>query len=284
MTLPSQASMMLSMTREGETVRKYALGLSDPSYFARGATPIFADNVLYDGCMFKVAGGENARALFADFTANRIIEVYILHMSWFETTGVDKIEKASRTRRQKRGKPSHSLDPPLPIGCFVGSREDYVFAACVGEMRHRHEQRRLSNHDKLARSPLPGYKWMDSRPFASIALCVSSRSGQQWQLSLVAFHLGQIFGSELIRPTGDGGSNYRRFVQPPTRPRCTRCAPQPRSAVAPSARGSAGRRSLRASIGYEHGVALNRASGARSPMRYIHDDCRASRGKLLFLM
>lgn len=73
MSLP--ANIVLPKTPEGETVRRYALGQSDPSYFDKDAAPIFAENMVLNGLLFSVAGGENVRTLFADFVKNRIVEV-----------------------------------------------------------------------------------------------------------------------------------------------------------------------------------------------------------------
>lgn len=73
MSLPEH--IVLPPTPEGETMRRYALGQADPSYFDEGASPIFAEKMVFNGLLFKVAGGENVRALFAQFVKNIIVEV-----------------------------------------------------------------------------------------------------------------------------------------------------------------------------------------------------------------
>lgn len=73
MSLPE--SIVLPQTREAETIRRYALGQADPSYFDKDAAPIFADNMVFNGLLFKVAGGENVRGLFATFVKDIIVEV-----------------------------------------------------------------------------------------------------------------------------------------------------------------------------------------------------------------
>ncbi|CAM9311786.1 unnamed protein product [Ectocarpus sp. 12 AP-2014] len=73
MSLP--ASIVLPNTPEGETVRRYALGQSDASYFGEGAAPIFSKDMVFNGLLFKLKGAANIVPLFADFVANKIKEV-----------------------------------------------------------------------------------------------------------------------------------------------------------------------------------------------------------------
>ncbi|CAM9345664.1 unnamed protein product, partial [Ectocarpus sp. 12 AP-2014] len=73
MSLP--ASIVLPNTPEGETVRRYALGQSDASYFGEGAAPIFSKDMVFNGLLFKLQGAANIVPLFADFVANKIKEV-----------------------------------------------------------------------------------------------------------------------------------------------------------------------------------------------------------------
>ena len=73
MSLP--AKIVLPSSREGETVRRYAMGQTDASYFAPEATPVFAENMVFNGILFKMRGRENIQPLFAEFVKNTILEV-----------------------------------------------------------------------------------------------------------------------------------------------------------------------------------------------------------------
>eukprot|EP00752_Nemacystus_decipiens_P016242 g14522.t1 len=72
MSLP--AKIVLPSTREGETVRRYALGQTDASYFAPEATPIFAENMVFNGLLFKMRGREKIQPLFFEFVKTTILE------------------------------------------------------------------------------------------------------------------------------------------------------------------------------------------------------------------
>lgn len=71
MSLP--ASIVLPNTPEGETVRRYALAQTDASYWEKDAAPLMTDDILFNGLLFKMIGLENARPLFAEFVANKIL-------------------------------------------------------------------------------------------------------------------------------------------------------------------------------------------------------------------
>lgn len=73
MSLP--AKIVLPSTREGETVRRYALGLTDASYFAPEATPILAENMVFNDLVFKMRGRDEIQPFFAEFVKNTILEV-----------------------------------------------------------------------------------------------------------------------------------------------------------------------------------------------------------------
>lgn len=70
MSLP--ASIVLPSTPEGETVRRFALAQTDVTYWDKDATPLLSDNMVFNGLLFKMAGLDNIRPLFADFVANKI--------------------------------------------------------------------------------------------------------------------------------------------------------------------------------------------------------------------
>ncbi|CAN0545498.1 unnamed protein product, partial [Ectocarpus sp. 12 AP-2014] len=72
MSLP--AKIVLPSTREGETVRRYALGLTDASYFAPEATPVLAENMVFNDLVFKMEGREEIQPFFAEFVKNTIVE------------------------------------------------------------------------------------------------------------------------------------------------------------------------------------------------------------------
>lgn len=73
MLLP--AKIVLPSTREGETVRRYALALTDASYLAPDATPILAENLVFNDLVFKMEGRAEIQPFFADFVENTILEV-----------------------------------------------------------------------------------------------------------------------------------------------------------------------------------------------------------------
>lgn len=58
-------------------MRRYALGQTDASYFEKDAAPIFSENMIFNGLLFKLKGREAIQPLFADFVKNTIVEVRI---------------------------------------------------------------------------------------------------------------------------------------------------------------------------------------------------------------
>ncbi|CAN0066369.1 unnamed protein product [Choristocarpus tenellus] len=73
MSLP--ANVVLPQTPQGETVRRFALGQTDVSYFDKYAPHLFAENMVFNGLLFKMKGRENIVPLYADFVKNKILSV-----------------------------------------------------------------------------------------------------------------------------------------------------------------------------------------------------------------
>lgn len=73
MSLPT--SIVLPRTPEGETVRRFALAQTNVSYWDKDATPIFSENMVFNGLLFKMAGRDNIQPMFADFVANKILGI-----------------------------------------------------------------------------------------------------------------------------------------------------------------------------------------------------------------
>lgn len=60
-------------------MRRYALGLTDTSYFAPDATPVLAENIVFNDLVFKMEGREEIQPFFAEFVKNTIVEVSCVH-------------------------------------------------------------------------------------------------------------------------------------------------------------------------------------------------------------
>lgn len=73
MSLP--ARIVLPKTKEGETVRRYAIAQTDASYFGKDQTPFFAEDMVFNGLLFKAAGRDGIVPIFANFVENKIVSV-----------------------------------------------------------------------------------------------------------------------------------------------------------------------------------------------------------------